>query len=131
MAHRLYTRQCLTLPSLDRQPTQALSSVTADAILDELGIELRDLAIYSDFIVPDGMDAFLGYYNGRAILAVYRWKTGYVCRRNNGTVYNDPQSAIVGGYETYNPGAVLLARSAVERDLEANTARAALVPEYA
>lgn len=127
MPQHLHINQAVATP--DRQP-QASDSDVSEAILDELSIEFRDLAISADFIVPDGMDAFLAYRGNRVILEVYNYKGGYVCRRNNGQVYNDPYSAIVGGYECYNPDTVLLARSNVERDRKIDAIRSALVPEY-
>jgi hypothetical protein len=104
---------------------------TSEAILDELEIAFIDLSIGSDLIVPDGLDAYHAVYNDRVIVEVYNYKGGYVCRRGDGVVYDDPYSAIVNHYERYNPGAVLLARCAVDRDKEIEAARAELMPEYA
>lgn len=106
-------------------------SDTSSAILDELEIAFIDLSIGTDLVVPDGLDAYHAVYNGRAIVEVYNYKGGYVCRRGDGVVYDDPYSAIVNQYERYNPGAVLLARMSVDRDKEIEAVRAAMMPEYA
>jgi hypothetical protein len=139
MTYNLRKRQSLTVQRLNQIRSLAsiapqpnlLDSDISEAILDELGIEFRELAISTDFAVPDGMNAFLAYRGDRVILEVYPWKGGYVCRRNNGRVYDDPYGAIVGGYEHYNPGAVLLVRLALERDREIEAVRRDRTPEYA
>jgi hypothetical protein len=124
---------------LERQPqpvaTAQISNAqiadTAEAILDELEITFIDLSIGTDLVVPDGLDAYHAVYNDRVIVEVYNYKGGYVCRRGDGVVYDDPYSAIVNHYERYNPGAVLLARMSIDRDKEIETTRAAMMPEYA
>jgi hypothetical protein len=103
---------------------------TAEAILDELEINFVDLSIGTDLVVPDGLDAYHAVYNGRVIIQVYNYNGGYVCRRGDGAVYDDPYSAMVNHYERYNPGAVLLARAAVDANREIEAVRAALMPEY-
>ncbi len=103
---------------------------TSEAILDELEITFIDLSIGTDLVVPDGLDAYHAVYNGRVIVEVYNYKGGYVCRRGNGVVYDDPYLAIVNHYEHYNPGAVLLAQAAVDANLEIEAVRAAMMPEY-
>ena len=126
---------------LDRQPTKVETAAvevipdstiadTSEVILDELEITFVDLSIGTDLIVPDGLDAYHAIYNGRVIVEVYNYEGGYVCRRGDGVVYDDPYSAIVNQYERYNPSAVLLARAAVDRDREIEAVRKALVPEY-
>lgn len=94
------------------------TSYLSKAILDELKITFVDLSIGTDLVVPDGLDAYHAIYNGRVIVEVYNYKGGYVCRRGDGVVYDDPYSAIVNHYERYNPGAVLLARAAVDANRE-------------
>jgi hypothetical protein len=106
-------------------------SEVSEAILDELEITFIDLSIGTDLVVPDGLDAYHAVYNDRTIVEVYNYKGGYVCRRGDGVVYDDPYSAIVNHYERYNPGAVLLARMSIERDKEIEMVRAAMMPEYA
>lgn len=112
-------------PVASTQPIKAVELITdqaiadtAEAICDDLGIEVVELGIESDLAIPDGVDAYHAKLGGRVILEVYRYKGGYVCRRNNGQVYGDPYSAIVNGYELYNAGAVLLARATIDRDRE-------------
>jgi hypothetical protein len=104
---------------------------TSEAILDELKITFIDLSIGTDLVVPDGLDAYYAVYNGRVIICIYNYKGGYVCRRGDGVVYDDPYSAIVNQYERYNPGAVLLARMSIDRDKEIDAARKEMMPEYA
>lgn len=104
---------------------------TAEAILDELEITFIDLSIGTDLVVLDGLDAYHAVYNDRVIVEVYNYKGGYVCRRGDGVVYEDPYSAIVNQYEHYNPGAVLLARMSIERDKEIEAVCGAMIPEYA
>lgn len=124
---------------LERQPqpvaiaqiTDTTIADTAEAILDELEIAFIDLSIGTDLVVPDGLDAYHAVYNDRTIVEVYNYKGGYVCRRGDGVVYDDPYSAMVNHYERYNPGAVLLARVSVDRDREIEAARAEMMPEYA
>lgn len=123
---------------LERQPkpvaaaqvTDTTIADTAEAILDELEIAFIDLSIGTDLVVPDGLDAYHAVYNDRVIVEVYNYKGGYVCRRGDGVVYDDPYSAIVNQYEHYNPGAVLLARMSIERDREIEAARKVMMPKY-
>jgi hypothetical protein len=113
---------------LERQPQPVaaaeISTIqiaeTAEAILDELEITFIDLSlsIGTDLVVPDGLDAYHAVYNDRVIIEVYNYKGGYVCCRGDGVVYDDPYSAMVNHYERYNPGAVLLARVAVDANRE-------------
>jgi hypothetical protein len=110
------TDSCLAVE--EQIEARATIANTANAILDELEIAFIDLSIGTDLIVPDGLDAYHAVYNGRVIIQVYNYKGGYVCRRGDGVVYDDPYSAMVNEYERYNPGAVLLARSCVDRDRE-------------
>lgn len=98
--------------------TDSTIADTAEAILDELEITFVDLSIGSDLVVPDGLDAYHFVRHGRVIVEVYNYQGGYVVRRGDGVVYDDPYSAIVNQYERYNPGAVLLARASVDRDRE-------------
>jgi hypothetical protein len=110
---------------IDRQ------SELSEAICDELELAVIDLSIaYDDMAIPDGVEAYRVYYNGRQIISIHAWDCGWVCAKSNGKVYDDPYSAIVNGYELYNPGAVLLARMTIERDKEIETARAELMPNY-
>jgi hypothetical protein len=103
------------------------NSHLAKLICTELEIDLKDLSLNSDAVIPHGQDAYHVTIGGQKIAAISTYGSSYFSTRSGMAGCDDPYSATLEVMAWfYGIGEIEIARASVERDLEIK----AKMPKY-
>ncbi len=91
----------------------------AKLICTELEIDLKDLSLDSDAVIPHSNDAYHVTIGSQKVAAISTYGSSYFSTRSNMAGCDDPYSATLEVMEWfYGAGEIEIARASVERDLE-------------